>query len=124
MHHKRKNIDMKKNIAILVIGVLFFSCEKNEETDKIEKVEKQIWYESIQQPCDDNTICKLLINQGIYNSDTVYFDTYTGPLCDIVFNVSLRNYEGDTIKTYFGPNGYDDFYEEVSEIENIYRCDE
>ena len=56
-------------------------------------------------------------------NDNVYYSYLGGELCDPVFNVSLVNLYGDIIKSY-GWNDVSKFYEEVKDIELIYRCEQ
>jgi hypothetical protein len=115
---------MKKHLLAYILVLFFASCEKDISTDKLENLDDQEWFKNLKSPCDENTVCKLRINKALYDSDTVFYSTYVGALCDQYFTVSLLNVNGDTIKSYSGPDKLETFNNEVGFIETIYRCED
>jgi hypothetical protein len=114
---------MKIHFITFLLIILFGACEKDEPAHKYPPQDKE-WFKNLQTPCDENTVCKLRINKALYESDTVYYSTFVGALCDMFFTVSLLNVDGDTIKSYIGPYEADSFYNEVLFIETLYRCED
>jgi hypothetical protein len=115
---------MKKHLLAYLLVLLFASCEKDTSTDKFENLDDKEWFKNLKSPCDENTFCKLRINKALFDSDTVYYSSYVGALCDMYFTVSLLNINGDTIKSYSGPDKLETFNNEVVFIETIYRCED
>ena len=115
---------MKKHLLAYLFVLLFASCEKDTSTAKFENLDDKEWFINLKSPCDENTVCKLRINKALYENDTVYYSIYVGALCDMYFTVSLLNINGDTIKNYSEPDGFEAFNNEVVFVETIYRCED
>ncbi|SHF09002.1 hypothetical protein SAMN05444274_103458 [Mariniphaga anaerophila] len=128
MHHKKtttaNHFKMKKTVLAILLISFIVSCEKETSTDNNKNVENKEWFINLKSPCDKNTTCKLKINKAFYKGDTVYYSFFTGALCDMYFSISIVDIEGDTIKTYSGPDEIETFNSEVEFIETIYSCDE
>lgn len=114
---------MKKIPFLILIAVFFTACTKDNVSDKDKDVKNQKWFKEFQTPCEESTVCKLRINKALYITDTVYFVSYTGPLCDMYFSVTLINIDGDTIKSYSGPEEVAIFDSEIKNIQTIYWCE-
>lgn len=115
---------MKKFLFVYLFALLFASCDKDMSTDKFENLNDKKWFINLKTPCYENTVCKLRINKALYDSDTVYYLSYVGALCDMYFTVSLLNINGDTIKSYSGPDKLETFNNEVEFIKIVYRCED
>lgn len=113
---------MKRTIIILFTLVSLLSCQKDSSKESIAVIQDQEWFKELQVPCDENSICIMTINKGLYQERTVYYTAYHGALCDIYFNVSLMNLEGEVLKTYSGVEGLEDFNNEVTIVETVYTC--
>ena len=110
-------------LTIATLFILFTSCEQQNTTPPSDNIEDQDWYKELAKPCEENTICAIFIMQGLYNNDTVYFTSLSGPLCDPVFQVILYNKYGEVIRGF----NYDEiaaFDSAVTDIKTIYRCDQ
>lgn len=117
---------MKKIIYLLgCISLLFLivSCDDDSKENTSNKLEDQQWFKDLQQPCDEDVICKIIVQKGIYNNDTVYYTILSGALCDAVYNINLHDLHGNIVKHY----DYTEmnlFFDEVEYLETVYRCDE
>ncbi len=115
---------MRRILFLFAIVLFFVSCEKDSSKDDCTNVEQMEWFKEIKKPCDEYTICKLRIHKGLYNEDTVYFTSFVGALCDMVFTASIVNINGDTLRSYEGPEDLVNFSNEVQFLETIYRCEQ
>lgn len=114
---------MKKYSVLLLVAIFCLACEKDENTVDAINIEDQEWYKEHAKPCQESDVCKTWINKALYNNDTVYYTSLSGPLCDPIFSVILRNNKGEVVKEY----GYEElasYSEEVIFIETIYKCEE
>lgn len=88
------------------------------------KVENKEWFKNLQQPCNANDICKTIVNAATYKGGTVYYSMMVGELCDTNFIRVLLDANGKIVKEYKDAADMNSFYEEVTFVETIYRCDE
>ena len=66
--------------------------------------------------------CKTHLFKGVFENESVYFSETSGPLCDIIQSVSIRDCSGNVIKTYDGSEHLD-FLIQVTERELLIECD-
>lgn len=112
-------------VVILSLSLLPVSCHKedNSVVETYVSVKDREWYRNLMTPCDENAICKTSIVKALFNGDTVYYTTLSGPLCDPVFSATLLNSDGEVVKTYWYSE-VSAFNREVTFIETTYRCDQ
>lgn len=118
-------------IPVMVILSLYLlslsvSCRKEDNSPGNKtyvSVEDKEWYKNLMIPCDENAVCKTSIVKALFNADTVYYTTLSGPLCDPVFSATLLNSDGEVVKIYWYSE-VSAFNREVTFIETTYRCDQ
>jgi hypothetical protein len=109
-------------IALIVLFAL--ACNDKKEAAVMTKsdnpLEELSWLKNMKDSLHD-CACDMSIFEAKYNNEVVYFKMMNDPLCNSVFNITLRNYKGDVVKTY----GYQDvivFSEDVTDMEKLYTC--
>lgn len=97
------------------------SCEKLDKTCKYDNpLEDLQWLKDLKSSLT-NCGCEISIFQATYNKETVFYDAITDPRCNSIFNITLRNCSGDTIKTY-DYSLLENFNTEVTDRKGLYSC--
>ncbi len=110
--------------VILILLMVAASCCKPEfgkgcnSDNPIQDIE---WLNELSNDCSSYNECANSIFQGKYKGCTVYYTMWSGPLCDVVFIVNLRDCSGEIVKEY-GSGDNQLFMDEVDEQEELFTC--
>ncbi len=117
---------MKNNLFVLVLFMILISCSKDENESSFSNACNSdnpleiSWLKEIKNSLQ-NCTCEISIIQGTYDDQTVFFTALTDPLCDGIDTPTLFDCEGNAVRT-FTINDYQDFYNQVTRDEALYRC--
>jgi hypothetical protein len=115
---------MKRLIVPLLGIILLLGCnkEKNEVCNLDSPLTELSWLKAMKANLDINCItCEMSIFQAEYNSNIVFYESLTDPVCDGVFRIELFNCSGELVKTYDFSSA-DEFTQEVTNVKKLYSC--
>ncbi|MBN2348640.1 MAG: hypothetical protein JXJ22_07385 [Bacteroidales bacterium] len=116
---------MKQILYFLFFATLLFnSCSKDEinipECDVENPILELNWLNEVKNSFT-NCTCDISILQGEYKNKPVFFVMINDPVCNTIFEVTLWDCNGKTIKEY-KPGDIDKFNNEVSNTNVLYTC--
>jgi hypothetical protein len=112
---------MKKTSFIFLFIILFFSCEKYDNTcDCKDPLEDLAWLKELKNSMT-NCSCRLSIIQATYHKQTVFYSIMNDPLCNSLGAIILWDCNGNSITSYEPPIG-ETLSSEVKDTKVIYTC--
>lgn len=114
-----------KGLEVFFFLLLIIACgcgtDPNNNCSSSNPIEDIEWLNTLSNECQSDETCTTVIYKGRFEGMTVFYTDLSGPLCDNVFNLTLRDCHGEVVKEYsIGDNQL--FDEEVTEKEELISC--